>query len=129
MSTTNVGVLQSSHKLLHTARMTISPDAGQIPPWTRGDRLEKALKASGVQVQDMADYLGVSRQTLSSWFSGRTSPTTGVVRIWALRTGVPFLWLETGQAPGVQGPGGGDSLPQVDSNDQPFDWWSDYRSA
>lgn len=67
-----------------------------IPTWTLGDRLAKALDISNVTVQEMADELGVSRTTVSNYMHGRTHPSRSVGRIWALRTGVPFAWLITG---------------------------------
>jgi len=33
--------------------------------WTLGDRLGKSLKFAGVSAQDMAEYLGVARNTVS----------------------------------------------------------------
>lgn len=70
-----------------------------IPTWTLGDRLSKALDHSGVSVAEMADHLGVSRNTVGNYTSGRTSPRRAVMAMWALRTGVPFEWLMTGDVP------------------------------
>ena len=44
----------------------------------------------------MAEYLGVSRSTISNWINGRVVPSRQSLRLWALRTGAPFMWLETG---------------------------------
>ena len=61
------------------------------------DRMRRALRISGVTVQDVADYLGVARNTVSTWINGHIVPSKQTLRLWAMRTGVPFVWLETGQ--------------------------------
>lgn len=94
----------------------MSVEPGTIPQFTQGDRMRLALKHAGVSVQEMADYLDVSRYTISNWLNDRIHPRLSDVRIWAMRCGVPLEWLRTGRAP--HGPDGG--LPQLDSNQQPF---------
>ena len=37
---------------------------GEVPQWTLGDRMGKALRESDIGVQGMADYLGVARLRL-----------------------------------------------------------------
>ena len=64
-----------------------------IPTWTLGDRMRKALDVSGLSINEMAQYLGVGRNTVSSWLNGHTTPVIGMVRLWALRTGVSLPWL------------------------------------
>ena len=65
----------------------------------RSDRIRRALRVSGVSVQEMADHLEVSRNTVSNWINGHSSPRPRDLRALALRTGFPFSWLETGEAP------------------------------
>lgn len=60
------------------------------------DRLRKSLQASGVSQQDMVDYLDVSRNTVSRWVNGTGPIKKSMLRLWALKTGVPFTWLESG---------------------------------
>lgn len=90
------------------------------------DRMRRALRVSGIGPGVMADYLGVRRETVSTWITGRITPDKRTRMLFAMRTGVPIEWLETGQVPD-QGPtpDGGSELPRLDSNQQP----SDYRSA
>jgi transcriptional regulator with XRE-family HTH domain len=64
-----------------------------VPVWTFGDRLRKALSHSDTSFQEMAEYLGVSRNTVSNYVNDHIPPTSGTVRLWTLRTGVPFPWL------------------------------------
>ena len=63
------------------------------------DRMRKTLRESGASVQDMADYLGVTRGTVSTWINGRIEPSRQTLRLWAMATGFPVSWLETGEAP------------------------------
>jgi transcriptional regulator with XRE-family HTH domain len=67
-----------------------------IPEWDLADRMRKALQVSGIGVQEIADYLGVARNTVSTWINGRNRPSPAVVRLWAMRTGVPLEWLAGG---------------------------------
>jgi transcriptional regulator with XRE-family HTH domain len=74
--------------------MTEQPAPPQASPqWDVADRMRKALRESRLGVAEMADYLGVSRTSISNWINGRVSPSTQTLRLWALRTGVPYKWL------------------------------------
>lgn len=64
-----------------------------------GDRLAKALHVAGVSTTEMADELEVARSTISNYLNGHTKPKGLYLRIWALKTGVPLEWLETGNFP------------------------------
>jgi transcriptional regulator with XRE-family HTH domain len=65
--------------------------------------MRKALRESRLGVADMADYLGVSRTSVSNWINGRISPSVQTLRLWALRTGVRFEWLAGDQFPRRRG--------------------------
>jgi DNA-binding XRE family transcriptional regulator len=77
-------------------------EGGGIPEWDLADRMKKALRHSGVGAQEMADYLGVSRQSVGNWINGRVTPSTQTLRLWALRCGVPLEWLRPGLKLGVK---------------------------
>lgn len=96
-------------------------ETGLIPSWTQGDRLGKALRSQGITNQEMADYLGVSRNTITNYIHDNRKVPLGTLRLWAMRTGVPLAWLETGVAPTEDDGGDGTALPWIDSNDQPAD--------
>lgn len=64
-----------------------------MPVFGLRHRLALALDHSGVSVHDMADELGVSRNTVGNYLAGRTMPHKAVLRVWAMRCGVPFEWL------------------------------------
>lgn len=67
-----------------------------IPQWTLADRLAKALDEAGISVQEMADILMVSRNTVGNYINGRSVPKPAYMRVWAERCQVPLSWLETG---------------------------------
>ena len=72
---------------------------GGIPVWTEGDRLGKALDHAAMKHQEMADYLGLSRNTIGNYIHGRVAIDKRTRMLWAMRTGVPPEWLETGDTP------------------------------
>ncbi len=84
-----------------------------VPEFDRADRMRKALRVAGISVQDIAEYLGVARNTVSTWINGRIEPSIQTVRLWALRTNVPYEWLQTGEHPATGSDAG---LPRLDSN-------------
>lgn len=71
----------------------------QTPTWTLGDRLRKARTSVDVTNQDMADILGVERNTVSRWEHDQTVPTRAILLAYAMRTGVPVWWLEGKDGP------------------------------
>lgn len=96
--------------------MMAQQDIGTIPQWTRGDRMRKALHHADVSVHDMAEYLGVARNTASTWINDRIEPSTQTMRLWAIRTGVPLEWLLHGDTPS-EVPQGSTYTPQYPAGD------------
>lgn len=91
-----------------------------VPEFDLADRMRKALRASDTGVQEIADYLGVVRNTVSNWINGKITPSKQTLRLWALRTGVDFDWLQTGENPHqLVADEGAVMLPRLDSNQQP----------
>ena len=91
------------------AAMSEMPDGGDIPEWTLGWRLQRALAHAGVSVEEMADEIGVSRSTVSRWLNDRgTPPRIGYLKLWALRTGVSWEWV-LGRIPALARAGGQNS--------------------
>jgi transcriptional regulator with XRE-family HTH domain len=86
--------------------------------------MRKALRTASLGVNDMADYLEVSRNTVSSWINGRITPSGQTLRLWSLRCGVPLEWLRTGQVPSPEpsaqrGESDGSVKPRSDSKRPP----------
>ena len=90
-----------------------------IPQWTLGDRLRKAREDAGLSQAELADLVNVSRATVSNAEVGARRPLPITIESWARVTSVPEEWLKTGKAPAGQGPGGGQVLPRLDSNQKP----------
>lgn len=90
--------------------MSTQTDTGAgVPEWDLTDRLRKALRAAGVSVQAMADELDCTRQTVGAYLGGRVTPKVPVLRVWAIKCGVPYEWLATGTIArngGPERPGG-----------------------
>ena len=84
----------------------------EVPDWSLGWRLKRALAWGEVSVQGMAEELGVSRQTISRWCHDLGRPKRIYLRAWAARCRVPYDWLIFGD----------EGLPRVDSNHQPAGW-------
>jgi transcriptional regulator with XRE-family HTH domain len=91
-----------------------------VPEWTLGDRMRKALEASGTPVGEIAEYLDVSRQTIGRWLHDKTPVKRHVLLVWAATTGVDPEWLETGTA-GLENQTGRDQYAIRDSNPEPAD--------
>lgn len=70
-----------------------------IPEFQLGDRMALALRSAGHSVQDAADYFGRTRGTIGNWINNRVQPSLADQRLWAMWTGVPLMWLQTGVAP------------------------------
>lgn len=78
-----------------------APAPANIPDpfeWDTADRMRKALRASGVRPGEMAAYLGVGHNTVSTWINGKIEPSVQTLRLWALRTGASLEWLHHGDA-------------------------------
>lgn len=104
------------------SKQTVS--AGTVPEFDIHDRLRKARDVAGLDQQTLGDEIDVSRNTVVNYETGSTQRLKAIVlKQWALRTGVPYEWLTTGEEP-PQAPDGGDQLPRQDLNLQPSGYWS-----
>lgn len=83
--------------------------------------MRRALRVAEISSNEMADYLGVSRTSVSAWINGRNEPRRTALIAWALRTGVPLEWLETGKAPTSPSGPEGEEYTSRDSNPEPAD--------
>jgi transcriptional regulator with XRE-family HTH domain len=79
--------------------MTVNLERGAVLAFDTADRLRKSLRVTGITVQQMADYLEVSRNTVSLWINGRGRIGSQSLRLWAIRTGIPYEWFRTGTLP------------------------------
>lgn len=84
-----------------------------------------ALRHADVSVQEMADELGLNRGSLSRWLNDKgTPPRGGFIKLWALRTGVPYQWLLTGAdpRPGEPVKGAGEGVARPERFELPTFW-------
>lgn len=101
--------------------MTTAHRRGIIPTLSSGLRLEIARRTVAASQRDFAKLIGVSQNTVQRAEAGHPMKRTTVLA-WAMATGVDLDWLETGETPPPDGDGvPGSTLPQLDSNQQPFD--------
>jgi len=70
-----------------------------LPRFELRHRMALALEWGKVSIAAMAEELELSRYTISNYLHGRTRPSRAVLRVWAMRCGVPFDWLLTGVDP------------------------------
>ena len=68
----------------------------QLLEFDRADRMRKALRVSGMSVQEVADEIEVYRNTVGNWINGHTAPRPRDLRAFARVTKVPVSWLENG---------------------------------
>lgn len=94
---------------------------GAVPSLTLGWRMKMALEHAGVSSGDMADYLEVSRHTITRWTGDKGPVKRSTLRLWSMRTGVSMSWLETGQAILPDDGEEGQGYAIRDSNPEPAD--------
>jgi transcriptional regulator with XRE-family HTH domain len=69
----------------------------EIPEWTLGWRMQRALAHADLQTTQIAAEIGVSRSTVSAWLNDRgAEPRIGYLKLWAMRCGVSLEWLLSG---------------------------------
>lgn len=71
-------------------------EQGTIPEWTVADRLRKAREHAGMKQIELAEEIGVSRNSISNYESSVVAPRRIVINAWSAATKVPVSWLMTG---------------------------------
>lgn len=108
--------LDKVRNLSEHGRMTVQP-VGGIPEWTMGDRLRKAREELELGQREFAERIGVSKQTVTNAEKGHREVRKITLNAWALVTGVPLEWLETGEvAPTPPGGSGADDETRTRNN-------------
>ncbi|WP_010542570.1 helix-turn-helix transcriptional regulator [Dietzia alimentaria] len=101
--------------------MTTANAHGHIPQIVLRHRLRIAREEAGLGVSELAERMGVARNTVGNAEAGKGVPRKVVLNAWALATGVDIEWLVTGESPHQGDPDGGDECPQPGSNRRPAD--------
>ncbi|MBF6368368.1 helix-turn-helix transcriptional regulator [Nocardia puris] len=73
-------------------------DGGRVPEITMAHRLRIARESAGLEQGQLAQLVGVSRNSISNAESGRHKPRQILINAWAQATGVPATWLKFGRA-------------------------------
>jgi len=90
--------------------MSLLPNTLKVPPITIGTRLRVAREWRDMDQAQIAEGLGLTRQTVSNYERGYTLPGKLVINAWAVICDVDVDWLRTGVEPEVpSGPEGGPS--------------------
>lgn len=77
--------------------MTSSYESGTVPPVLMRHRLRIAREHAGLEQEELAELMGVSRKTVGNTEVGRVRPRTITLRAWAFHCGVPLSWIEGGE--------------------------------
>lgn len=109
--------------------MTSAYEAGGIPEIQVHHRLRIAREWANLEQEELAERMGITRQSVGSAERGRTKPRKITLNAWALACGVPASWLREvvdRRHPPAAAPGDVSGaarsrrrLPRVDSNHQP----------
>jgi transcriptional regulator with XRE-family HTH domain len=67
-----------------------------IPEFSTADRLRKARQFAGLTPEELAERIGVTPRTVYNYETGKAT-RPAALKLWALATGVPFQWIETGE--------------------------------
>ncbi|WP_336625574.1 MULTISPECIES: helix-turn-helix domain-containing protein [unclassified Microbacterium] len=70
--------------------MTLIQDTGVAA------RLRASRALTGMEQAEVAEALGIARNTVSNWETGRSEPTATAFVRWARLTGVTLDWLAEG---------------------------------
>jgi len=81
---------------------------GKVPNWTIADRVRKAREFSGLKQLDLAERVGMARTSLARIEQGKSEPRRTTLIAIAFATGVSLDWLEYGETPAPDNPGGGE---------------------
>lgn len=99
--------------------MTSAYESGNEPPILVQHRLRIAREFAGLEQEELAELIGVSRNTVGNAEKGRGKPRKITLNAWALACGVPVSWIEKGSVSARPKPPGGDDLHAGRHDDDP----------
>lgn len=94
---------------------------GAIPRFEIRHRVRLAREYAGLQQAELAELTGMARSGIAAIEAGKNRPRRSSINLIALATGVSREWLETGNTPAGDGPGGGSECAIRDLNPEPTD--------
>ena len=87
--------------------MSSALNQGTPPVIEVRDRLRIARERAGFEQRDLADAMGVSRNTITNIEKGRTAIRKIVLNAWCMACGIPVDWALTGHTTSPDGDDGG----------------------
>jgi transcriptional regulator with XRE-family HTH domain len=93
-----VHILRSCATAHKVRGMTSAYETGAVPPVLLRHRLRIAREFAGLEQEELAALMGVSRKTVGNTETGRVKPRPITLRAWAFHCGVPLAWIEDGGA-------------------------------
>ncbi|OBJ48119.1 hypothetical protein A9W94_00590, partial [Mycobacterium asiaticum] len=84
--------------------MTTAYESGNVPPIEIRHRLRIAREFAGLEQRELADLIGVSRNTIGNAETGGVKPRRITLNAWALACGVPVSWILNGDGPAGKPP-------------------------
>lgn len=87
--------------------MTSAYETGNEPEILVRHRLRIAREYAGLEQDELAERIGVSRNTVGNAEKGRVTPRKITINAWGLACGVPVSWIEGNSKRPKNGPDGG----------------------
>jgi len=91
--------------------MTSAYEGGGVPQIEVRHRLRIAREYAGLEQEELAERMGITRSTVSNAENGKGAPRRTTINAWALACGVPASWILTGISPEDGPPGPGAAQP------------------
>lgn len=82
--------------------------AGAVPEFELKHRVKLAREYAGLSQEELADETGLSRGGIAKIERGESATRRSSITLIAFATGVDRDWLEYGETPAPDNPGGGD---------------------
>ena len=73
-------------------------EGGSVPPILVRHRLRIAREYAGLEQDELAELIGVARNTVGNAEKGRHKVRKITLNAWALHCGVPLSWIENGSS-------------------------------
>ena len=74
---------------------------------TFGDRIVAARQELGLSSKELAERMGIGRETLERWENDQSEPRANKLQMLAGVLNVSMIWLMTGEGDGADGGGSG----------------------
>jgi transcriptional regulator with XRE-family HTH domain len=100
--------------------MTTAYESGREPPILVQHRLRIAREYAGLEQEELAKRIGVSRTTIGNAENGRVKARKITLNAWSLACGVPVSWIETGAVASKNPPDDDDGSRLGESNPRPI---------